>query len=275
MGPCTATSTGVGAAFALAFGLVIGSFLNVVRYRLPRKMELVHGRSVCPGCNRPIAWYDNVPVVSFVVLRRRCRRCGWRIPWIYPVVEVATGAAFLLVWLDYAAWGQSAAQAIPGRLLLASLLVAAAGIDYDLRIIPDRLTIPGLAFGLVLSPTMLERDSIASSLGLSLAGALAGGGSLLVVALAYKYLRKAEGMGGGDIKLMAMVGAFLGWAPALLTIFAGSLVGGVVGVALMARSRAGLKTSVPFGVFLAPAAVAVMIWGNRLLAWYAAVLASG
>lgn len=267
-------ATGWGAVFAFLIGCAVGSFLNVVRYRLPRKMDLVYDRSACPGCRSPIAWYDNVPVASFIVLRRKCRRCGWKIPWVYPMIEVATGAAFLLVWLDYAAWGNSAAPAIPGRLLLSSLLVACAGIDYDLRLIPDKLTLPGVALGLVLSPTLLVQDSLAASFVQSALGAVVGGGSLLVVALAYKHLRKIEGMGGGDIKLMAMVGAFLGWAPALLTIFAGSLLGGLVGIVLMARSRQGLKTSVPFGVFLAPAAICVMIWGGRLLNWYTGLLGS-
>jgi len=267
-------ATGWTAVFAFVTGCAVGSFLNVVRYRLPRKLDVVYGRSACPGCRGRIAWYDNVPLVSFIVLGGKCRRCGWRIPRIYPVIEAATGAAFLLVWLDYAAWGNSPASAIPGRLLLTSLLVACAGIDYDLRIIPDKLTLPGAALGLVLSPTLLVRDSIAASLAQSALGAAAGGGSLLAVALAYRYLRKVEGMGGGDIKMMLMVGAFLGWAPALLTIFAGSLLGGVVGIALIARSKQGLKTSVPFGDFLAPAAFVVMIWGGRAIAWYAGLLAS-
>jgi leader peptidase (prepilin peptidase)/N-methyltransferase len=267
-------ATGWAAVFAFAFGCAVGSFLNVVRYRLPRKADLVYGRSACPGCSSPIAWYDNVPIVSFIILRGKCRRCGWKIPWVYPVIEVATGTAFLLVWLDYAVWGNSVAAAIPGRLLVTSLLVACAGIDYDLRIIPDKLTLPGVALGLALSPTLLVRDSLAASFAQSVLGAVVGGGSLLAIALAYRYLRKIEGMGGGDIKMMAMVGAFLGWAPALLTIFVGSLLGGLVGVVLMARSKQGLKTSVPFGVFLAPAAIAVMIWGGRALRWYAGVLGS-
>jgi leader peptidase (prepilin peptidase)/N-methyltransferase len=250
------------AALVFVLGLAVGSFLNVVRYRLPRKLNLVSGRSACPGCNSTIAWYDNVPVVSFLALRRRCRRCGWKIPWIYPVVELATAVVFLLVWRE------AAPDQIAPYLVLSGLLVASAGIDFDLRIIPDALTLPGIALGSVLSLTLLGSGSFGLDLTRLVLGIVVGGGSLAAIALAYRLVRKIEGLGGGDIKLMAMVGAFLGWAPALLTIFLGSLAGGVFGVALAARRPQGLKTAVPFGVFLAPAAVVAMLWGGDILGWY-------
>jgi leader peptidase (prepilin peptidase)/N-methyltransferase len=261
-------TTAWGAVLAVLLGCVVGSFLNVVRYRLPRAMNLVSDRSACPGCHHTIAWHDNVPVVSFIALRRRCRHCGWLIPWIYPVVELSTGAAFLLVWLNYAAWHAIGATALAPHLVLTCLLVACAGIDYDLRIIPDRLTLPGIGLGVVFSLTLLKRGTLAGSLLHSLAGIAVGGGTLYLVAIAYKRVRGIEGMGGGDIKLMAMVGAFLGWTGALITIFLGSLAGALIGLILIGRSGKDLKTSVPFGVFLSPAAIAVMLWGERLLHWY-------
>lgn len=257
----------VGAVLVFVLGCAVGSFLNVVRYRLPRRMNLVSERSVCPACRRTIAWYDNIPLASFFVLGGRCRLCGWRIPRVYPLIELATGVTFLLAWLT------AGPREIAPFLVLGSLLIACAGIDFDLRIIPDRLTLPGIGLGVVFSLTLLRRASLASSLLQSALGVAIGGGSLLLLALAYKRIRRVEGMGGGDIKLMAMVGAFLGWAPALLTIFVGSVVGAVVGVVLIARSGKGLKTSVPFGVFLCPAAIAVMLWGERTLAWYAGLIA--
>lgn len=257
----------LGHVLAFILGLAVGSFLNVVRYRLPRNLNLVSGRSACPGCGRTISWYDNVPIVSFIVLAGKCRQCGWRIPLTYPVIEIATGVAFLLVWL------LAAPREIAPFLVLASLLIACAGIDFDLRIIPDKLTVLGVVLGLAFSLTLLRQGTIGSSLFHSALGIAVGGGSLLAIALIYKALRKIEGMGGGDIKLMAMVGAFLGWQQALLTIFIGAALGAIVGVILIARSGKGLKTSVPFGVFLCPAAIVVMLWGGHFLRWYASLLA--
>lgn len=259
----------LGTVFAFIVGCAVGSFLNVVRYRLPRKINMVSGRSACPGCGRTIAWYDNIPVASFIVLRGKCRQCGWRIPGVYPVIELATGVTFLLVWLF------AGPREIAPFLVLASLLIACAGIDFDLRIIPDKLTLPGIVLGVISSLTLLGRGSLGSSLLRSGLGIAIGGGSLLVLALAYKHFRRIEGMGGGDIKLMAMVGAFLGWAPALLVIFVGSVLGAIVGLILIGRSGKGFKTSVPFGVFLSPAAIVVMLWGERFFTWYANLLGGG
>ena len=250
------------AILVLVLGCAVGSFLNVVRYRLPRKGDLVRGRSACPNCARVIAWYDNIPIVSFIVLGRRCRACGWKIPWIYPVIEAATGVSFLLVWLQFPL------RETPPYFVLTALAIACAGIDFDLRIIPDRLTLPGIALGVVFSLALPGRGTVGGSLLDSALGIAAGAGSLLLVALGYKCLRKIEGMGGGDVKLMAMVGAFLGWKLALLTIFLGALAGGIVGLVIAGRSAQGMKTAVPFGVFLSPAAIAAMLWGDALIGQY-------
>jgi leader peptidase (prepilin peptidase) / N-methyltransferase len=243
-------------------GCAVGSFLNVVRYRLPRKGDMVRGRSACPNCAHRIAWYDNIPIMSFIVLRRRCRSCGWKIPWIYPVIEAATGTSFLLVWLQFPP------RETPACFVLVALAIACAGIDFDLRIIPDRLTLPGVALGVIFSLALPGQRTVSGALLDSVLGISAGGGTLLLIALGYKYLRKIEGMGGGDVKLMAMVGAFLGWKLALLTIFLGALGGGIVGLVIAARSTQGMKTAVPFGVFLSPAAIAAMLWGDALIEQY-------
>ena len=249
------------------FGCVLGSFLNVVRYRLPRGMGIAGGRSKCPKCKKTIAWYDNVPVISYVLLRGRCRSCGWRIPATYAVIEIATGLSFVLVWTRFGL-PQGAAYWV-----LASLLIACAGIDFDKGIIPDKLTLPGIVIGLGLSVTLLRAGAGMGEAALrSLLGMLVGGGSLFIVGVLYKVARKVEGMGGGDVKLMAMVGAFLGFRLALLTIFLGSVLGGVVGLAVMRKSGKGMQASVPFGVFLAPAAIVCMIWGSRLIDAYLRLL---
>lgn len=250
------------AVVAFAFGCVIGSFLNVVRYRLPRGMGVVGGRSRCPECGKVIAWYDNIPIASFIALGRKCRSCGWRIPWTYPLIEIATGLSFAGVWYSFAP-AMSVAYSV-----LVSLLIVCAGIDYDLRIIPDRLTLPGTVVGLVLSITLLRDGPVDEALVGSLLGIAAGAGSLVVVALAYKAVRGIEGMGFGDVKLMAVVGAFLGYRAALLTIFIGALAGGIIGLFLARRSSKGLKTMIPFGVFLSPAAIVSLLWGERLIEAY-------
>jgi len=254
--------TGPGAVLVFVLGLAVGSFLNVVRHRLPRGLGLVAGRSACPNCGRTIAWYDNLPLVSFAVLRGKCRGCGWRIPWTYPVIEAATGLAFLAIWLE------SRPLEMPGHFVLAALLIASAGIDFDLRIIPDRLTLPGIVLGFIFSVALAGRETPGASALRSALGIVVGGGSLLAIALAYKAVRKIEGMGGGDIKLMAMVGAFLGWKLALVTIFLGAFAGGVIGLGLARKSSEGLKAAVPFGVFLGPAAIVAMLWGEVLVSAY-------
>ncbi len=252
--------------FVFLFGAAIGSFLNVIRYRLPRKKGFVSGRSKCPGCGARIAWYDNIPILSFIILRGKCRACGTGISWEYLVMEVATGLCFVLIWLKF-----PPAEAI-AYFAFASILIACAGIDYDFRIIPDKLTLPGTLLGLAFSVTLLRGPSPAGSLIDSVIGMVVGGGTLLAVSLLYRLIRGAEGMGGGDIKLMAMVGAFLGYKLALLTIFLGSVGGAVVGVFLSRRAREGMRAALPFGVFLSPAALICLLWGKDIIDAYLALL---
>ena len=252
--------------FAFVFGTAVGSFLNVIRYRLPRKKEFVSGRSRCPSCDNQIAWYDNIPVVSFLILGGRCRSCGAGISLEYLITEVAAGLCFVLIWLEFAP------REAVAYFVFASILIACAGIDYDFRIIPDKLTSPGIVLGLVFSVTLLRGPSLGTSFLDSFVGMLVGGGTLLGVSMIYKLIRGTEGMGGGDVKLMAMVGAFLGYRLALLTIFIASIGGAVVGLFLSGRAREGMKARLPFGIFLSPAAVICLLWGEDLIQAYLALL---
>ena len=243
---------------AFVFGLVIGSFLNVCIYRLPASQSIVHPRSACPGCAHPIRAYDNIPVVSFLILRGRCRDCGMRIPWRYPLVELLSGAFAALAVAKFGAGGQAALM----YLLIAALLVITF-IDIDHRIIPDVISLPGIPIGLAASFGLTDVTPLQSVIGI-----LAGGGSLFLVAWGYQLITGREGMGGGDIKLLAMIGAFFGWPGVLFTIFTASLTGTLAGMAVILRQRADMKLAVPFGPFLAIGAIGYVFIGPETLAWY-------
>ena len=232
------------AAAAFLVGACVGSFLNVVIHRLPREESIVSPRSRCPGCGRAIRARENIPIVSFVVLGGKCAGCGGGISWRYPAVELLAAVGFAaIVLLD--------GPGIPllRDLLFFSLLVPIAFIDIDHRIIPDELSLGGLAAGLLLS--FLPGGEWKASV----AGALLGGGILYATAFLYEKARGAEGMGGGDIKLLAMIGAFLGWRGALATIFLGALLGAAGGILAMRKGGEGLKTAIPFGPYLCVAAL--------------------
>jgi len=244
------------------FGLVIGSFLNVCIHRLPASQSIVHPRSRCPQCGHLIRVYDNIPVLSYLILRGRCRDCGARISLRYPVVELLSGAfAAMAVARFGLGW-----QALLMYALIAAFLVITF-IDLDHRIIPDVITLPGIPIGLAASfgPGMISPLE-------SLVGILAGGGSLFLVAWGYQLVTQREGMGGGDIKLLAMIGAFIGWKGVLLTIFIASLTGTLAGMALIFRRRGDMKLAVPFGPFLAVGAIAYLFMGPELMSWYLAAV---
>ena len=242
---------------AALFGLMAGSFLNVVIYRVPRGLSVVRPRSFCPRCRRKVKWYENVPVASYIALRGRCRGCGERIAIRYPFVEVA-GAALALAAVRRFGFGLDAAFAYAFLMALAAITL----IDWDFRIIPDGLSLPFIVVGLVWSLVNPGLTLAGSAL-----GALAGGGSLYAIGALYKLARKAEGMGGGDVKLMAMIGAFLGIRLVFPVVLIASFAGTLYAVALLKSGR-GAKTAVAFGSFLAPAAAVSLFFGERLLAWY-------
>jgi len=242
---------------AAVVGLVMGSFLNVIIYRLPRNLSVVRPRSFCPKCRAKIPWYENVPVASYLALRGRCRRCGARISPRYPIVEVAgTALAIVALW----GFGPTLDAAFAFAFLMA--LTAVTFIDWDFRIIPDGISIPFIVIGLLWSLVNPALTFAGSAV-----GALVGGGSLYLIGLIYKSVRKTEGMGGGDVKLMAMIGAFLGIKLVVPVILIASFAGAVYGIALL-RAGKGSRSAVAFGSFLAPAAAVCLLWGNRLVSWY-------
>jgi len=248
---------GVSAMFLV--GACIGSFLNVVIYRLPRGESIVSPRSRCPGCGRQIGVLENIPIVSFIALGGKCAGCGGAISWRYPAVELLTASGFGAIFL-------LDGPGIPllRDLLFFSLLIPIAFIDIDHRIIPDELSLGGLVAGILLS--FLPGGDWIGSVG----GALLGGGILYATAFLYEKIREAEGMGGGDIKLLAMIGAFVGWRGTLATIFFGALLGAIGGMLAMRKGGDGLKTAIPFGPYLCVAALGArylgeVFWGRILI----------
>ena len=238
----------------VTFGLVIGSFLNVVIARVPERRSLWMPGSTCPGCGNAIAWHDNIPLVSFLVLRGRCRACAAPIPWRYPLVEATTAALFVVAWLVF---GDDLRQFVVAVVFLAAL-VAITVIDLRHQIIPDVITLPGIVAGLVAS-VATDRISWVQSV----VGVLVGGGLFVAVIVLSR-----GGMGGGDLKLGAMLGAFLGWQALLVALFVAVMLGGLSAVALLASRRLARKDAIPFGPFLALGGAVALFWGDAILAWY-------
>ena len=267
------------AAFTFLFGIVIGSFLNVCIHRLPRGESVVAPRSRCPQCQTPIAAYDNIPLLSYLLLRGKCRHCNARISPVYFFVELATGLMFLLSLSMYGLSAEFLRQVVFGSLLIVLVMT-----DWQERILPDRINFPGMALGLVFALMIPIGDGtglwLARLAGLGslpirvislfdgLLGALAGGGLLFALGELYFRLRHREGMGFGDVKMMAMVGCFLGPKLTLLTILLGSLGGSVIGLLLIAVLRKGSDYELPFGTFLGLAAFCASLWGWPVLNWY-------
>jgi leader peptidase (prepilin peptidase)/N-methyltransferase len=217
----------------------------------------VHPGSRCGACERPLAWYENIPVLSFVALRARCRTCGARISWQYPIVELLTAALFVV---QYEAIGLSPLLAV--RIVFGCVLIVLFAIDLEHQLLPNVITLPALAAGLavsvVLPPGLID----------ALIGALVGGGVLFLIAEVYFRLRHEDGMGMGDVKMLAMIGAFLGWKLTILTLILASLGGSLAGVVLLITHRGNLKAAIPFGTFLAVGALVASLYGEPLVAWY-------
>jgi leader peptidase (prepilin peptidase)/N-methyltransferase len=244
-------------AFAAAFGALFGSFLNVCIYRLPLDKSVVWPASGCPQCGRLLSWYENIPVVSWLVLRGRCRTCGMPIGIRYPIIEALTAAMFGLAWGYY-----GPGVLLASRLVFGCALIVLFAIDLEHHLLPNAITLPGIVVGFVFS-FFAEPGWMAS-----LIGALVGGGLLFGVAEVYYRVRHEEGLGMGDVKMLAMVGAFLGWKLTLLTLMLASLSGTVIGLLLIVTGRGGMKYALPFGTFLALGAAAAATVGPALLSWY-------
>ena len=247
----------VGIIFIL--GLCIGSFLNVCIYRLPASKSIVDPpRSICPNCNNPILFYDNIPVLSYLCLKGRCRYCHTRISFRYPLVELITGTAAVNVFF-------TSGVTLEGLIyfVFISSLIVITFIDIDHKIIPDIITLPGIPLGLAASFALPAVTFKASLLGL-----LIGGGSLLCVAWVYTLITGNDGMGGGDIKLLGMMGTIVGWKGVIFTIFVSSMVGTCVGMILMLVKGKNMKFAIPFGPFLSVGAISYIFFGERILHWY-------
>jgi leader peptidase (prepilin peptidase)/N-methyltransferase len=240
-------------------GLAVGSFLNVLIYRIPRGKTFTKGRSACLKCGQAIKWYHNIPVLSFLFLRGRCAFCSARIPWRYPVVEVANAALWLFFFWQFDLTYQF--FVFSG---IASVLLAIFFIDIDFQIIPDMFTLPGMVIGLGISLLPGGIGIIESGIGL-----LVGGGSLFLIAILGDWLFKKESMGGGDIKMAAMLGSFLGWQQVLFIFMASAVIGLVVSLAVMAFSaKLRQHRVIPFGPFLALAAILAITYGNVIIGYY-------
>jgi leader peptidase (prepilin peptidase) / N-methyltransferase len=265
--------------FVFLFGLIVGSFLNVCILRIPKAESIVLPASHCPVCNTAIKPYDNIPVLSWLVLRGQCRKCKTRISILYPIVELLTGTLFLACYL---AFGISV-ETLKWTVFVA-LIVVLTVTDFRERILPDKVNFVGLGLGLLLSLFTRPVDGTAAwlsdhlfafpppmaalSLADALIGALAASGLLWVVAEGYFRARGREGMGLGDVKMMAMAGAFLGLQRALLTILVGSILGSLIGGTIMWAWRKGRDFELPFGTFLGAGAMVIVFFGSQTLAWY-------
>jgi leader peptidase (prepilin peptidase)/N-methyltransferase len=244
-------------AMAAAFGAVAGSFLNVCIYRLPLEQSVVWPASACPHCRREIAWFENIPIVSWLALRGRCRTCHQSIGVQYPIVEAITAAMFAAGW-----WYYGPGVLLAQRLVFGCLLIVLFAIDLEHQLLPNVITLPGIVVGFVFSfftePGWVD----------SLIGVLAGGGSLLLMFYLYLFVRKREGLGMGDPKMLAMIGAFLGWKMTLVALMFASFAGSLVGLGLIATRRGAMESMLPFGCFLAIGAAVAATIGPDVVGWY-------
>ncbi|MFZ2490377.1 MAG: prepilin peptidase [Thermoanaerobaculia bacterium] len=258
------------AIFVFAFGAIVGSFLNVVIHRYPREESIVFPPSHCPRCDAKIKPYDNVPILSYLWLLGRCRACREWISPRYPLIELANGLFYLAVFQ------RTGLQAgfIPVAAIV-SMTIVLIFIDLEIQILPDVIDLPGIAIGLAIGALGLGASTdllLAKSWIESVAGAVAGGGLLLAVALAYRLVRKRDGMGLGDVKMLAMIGAVTGWQAVLGVLFGASVVGAVFGTALALRHEQGFRVAIPFGVFLGLSLLTTIFFGGELYEWYLSLL---
>ncbi len=241
------------------FGACVGSFLNVCIHRIPKKQSIVRPPSACPSCKRRIPFYYNVPILSYIVLKGACCFCGHRISPRYPIVEALTGFIAAAVYIKFGLSYETAFW-----FVFIAALITISFIDLDYQIIPDILSLPGIvifAAGALFLPEMNIKKSFL--------GILAGGGTLYLIALAYYAVKRREGMGGGDIKLLAMTGAATGWKGVAVTLFAGSLLGTAAGIVVMVCTRSSdSKLKIPFGPYISLGAVIYIFFGKALINWY-------
>ena len=239
------------------FGLIVGSFLNVCIYRLPRRQSIVWPASGCPSCGHALSWYENIPVLSYLALRGHCRTCRAPISVVYPVIELATSATFVVMFTRF---GLQPLLAV--RLVFACAMIVLFVIDLKHKILPNAITVSGIVAGFAASflvpPGWFD----------SLVGVVAGAGVLFVIGEVYFRVRHEEGLGMGDVKMLGMIGAFLGWKLMLVTMVIASLLGSIVGLTVVATRKGGMKSALPFGTFLAIGALVAAVAGDAILDWY-------
>lgn len=239
-------------------GLIVGSFSNVCIYRIPRNESIIYPASHCPNCHTDILAKDNIPLLSYILLKSRCRNCGSRISIQYPVVEFLTGLVYVIIYQIY---GLSVQSLI--CIILSSALIIIAFIDLNEQIIPDVISLPGIIIGLALSFFVPYLSFINSALGV-----VVGGGTILIIGLAGSSIFKKEAMGGGDIKLAAMIGAFLGWRYIIISLFLGFFLGALTGIFLVLSKIKNREDMVPFGTFIVLGSVITLLWGEKIITWY-------
>jgi leader peptidase (prepilin peptidase)/N-methyltransferase len=243
---------------SIIFGSIVGSFLNVCILRLPKEESIVWPGSHCPHCNTPIKFYDNIPLISYILLKGRCRHCHSPISFQYPLIEGIAALGSLILLMKF---GPSLSYLF--YFIFVAALIVITVIDLYHQIIPDVISLPGVGVGLLASLVIPQITFFNSLLGI-----LLGGGSLFLVATLYQWLFKREGMGGGDVKLLAMIGAFLGWKAVILTILLSSLIGSITGIIIMLLKGKDFKYAIPFGPFLSLAAVIALFYQDQIMFWY-------
>jgi len=247
--------------FSFLFGLVLGSFANVCIYRLPMGKSIVSPPSSCPHCGFQIPFYDNIPIVSYILLRGKCRQCKQPISIQYPLVELIMGIISLALFIRYGISYQYILQ-----LLFAGSLVVITFIDLHHKLIPDVISLPGILIGFLASFLLRHLTWLDSAIGI-----VAGGGALLLIAVVFEKITGKEGMGGGDIKLLAMIGAWMGWKALPFVVLISSLLGIIIGGGALVASGKGIRVKIPFGPFLAMGSLIYLFFGDSLVAWYSAL----
>lgn len=239
-------------------GLIVGSFSNVCIYRMPRNESVIYPASHCPNCHSNISPKDNIPLLSFILLKGRCRNCKSKISIQYPIVEFLTGLTYLIIYLAY---GLSVQTLI--YIILSSALIIIAFIDLNEQIVPDVISLPGIAIGFIISFFVSYISYMNSALGV-----LAGGGIILIIGLGGSVIFKKEAMGGGDVKLAAMIGAFLGWRYIIISLFLGFFLGALAGIFLILSKIKSREDVIPFGPFIVLGSFITLLWGEKIISWY-------
>lgn len=243
---------------SIIFGAIIGSFLNVCIYRIPQKESIISPGSHCPNCKKAIKFYDNIPILSYLLLKGKCRYCNASISIQYPLVEGITALVSFYLFINF---GLSLNYIFYFSFI--SALIVITVIDLYNQIIPDVISLPGIGVGL-LGALIIPQINFLDAL----KGGILGGGSLFLLATIYQWIFKREGMGGGDIKLLAMIGTFLGWKDVILTVLISSFIGSIMGIVIITLKGKDFKYAIPFGPFLALGAVISLFWGKDLISWY-------